>query len=66
MTGTPTRIARGTWLAVPPRWTTDGTFDALREPVGRLAFAGGDIAERGAGWIEGALESGTEGPRGRS
>lgn len=53
-------FARGTWLALPPRWTTDGTFDALREPVGHLAFAGGDIAERGAGWIEGALESGHE------
>jgi monoamine oxidase len=47
--------AKGTWLAFPPGWLAD--FDELRVPQGRLAFAGGDIAERGAGWIEGAVAS---------
>lgn len=50
--------AQGTWCALPPGWLTDGTFDALERPEGRLLFAGGDIAATGAGWIEGALASG--------
>jgi monoamine oxidase len=52
------RFSRGTWLAVPPTWFTDGTFEALSAPEGRLAFAGSDIAREGAGWIEGAIGSG--------
>lgn len=51
-------FSRGTWCALPPAWLTDGTFRALEEPEGRLAFAGGDLAPDGAGWIEGALASG--------
>jgi monoamine oxidase len=51
-------FAKGSWLAVPPTWFSDGTFDALREPEGRLLFAGSDIAGEGAGWIEGAVGSG--------
>jgi monoamine oxidase len=51
-------FARGTWLGLPPGWLTDGTFAALERPEGRLAFASGDIASTGAGWIEGALASG--------
>lgn len=50
--------AKGTWLAVPPTWFSDGTFEALREPQDRVAFAGSDIAAEGAGWIEGAIASG--------
>lgn len=50
--------ARGTWCALPPGWMTDGTFDALEQPEGRLLFAGGDISADGAGWIEGAIASG--------
>jgi monoamine oxidase len=50
--------SKGTWLAVPPSWFSDGTFEALREPEGRVAFAGSDIAAEGAGWIEGAIASG--------
>jgi monoamine oxidase len=50
--------ALGTWCALPPGWLTDGTFDALERPEGRLAFAGGDVAPDGAGWIEGAVASG--------
>ena len=50
--------AKGTWLAVPPTWFSDGTFEALREPKDRVVFAGSDIAAEGAGWIEGAIASG--------
>jgi monoamine oxidase len=50
--------SKGTWLSVPPGWFSDGTFDALGAPEGRLAFAGSDIASEGAGWIEGAIGSG--------
>lgn len=52
--------SKGTWLAVPPPWFSDGTFERLREPEGRLLFAGSDIAGEGAGWIEGAVGSGRE------
>ncbi|MEU0404516.1 FAD-dependent oxidoreductase [Streptomyces sp. NPDC006197] len=31
----------------------------LRQPHGRIRFAGGDIASSGAGGIDGAVESGT-------
>ena len=51
-------FSKGTWLGVPPTWFSDGTFEALREPEGRVAFAGSDIAAEGAGWIEGAIASG--------
>jgi monoamine oxidase len=53
-------FSKGTWLAVPPTWFSDGTFERLREPEGRLLFAGSDIAGEGAGWIEGAVGSGRE------
>jgi monoamine oxidase len=53
-------FSKGTWLAVPPTWFSDGTFEQLREPEGRLLFAGSDIAGEGAGWIEGAVGSGRE------
>jgi monoamine oxidase len=51
-------FARGTWLAVPPSWITDGTFDALEGADDRLVFAGSDVSREGGGWIEGALASG--------
>lgn len=51
-------FSKGTWLSVPPPWFSDGTFESLCEPEGRLAFAGSDIAREGAGWIEGAVASG--------
>jgi monoamine oxidase len=51
-------LSKGTWLSVPPTWFSDGTFEALETPEGRLAFAGSDIASDGAGWIEGAIASG--------
>jgi monoamine oxidase len=52
-------FSKGTWLATPPRWFSDGTFDALMTPEGRVAFAGSDIATEGTGWIEGAVASGS-------
>jgi monoamine oxidase len=50
--------SKGTWLATPPGWFSEGVFEALTIPEGRLAFAGSDIATEGAGWIEGAVQSG--------
>jgi monoamine oxidase len=55
--------ARGTWCALPPGWLTDGTFDALEQPEGRLLFASGDISPVAASWIEGALASGRNAAR---
>jgi monoamine oxidase len=51
-------FSKGTWLAIPPGWFGDGTFERLTDPEGRLVFAGSDIALEGAGWIEGAVASG--------
>jgi monoamine oxidase len=51
-------FSKGAWLAIPPGWFGDGTFEQLELPEGRLAFAGSDIASEGAGWIEGAIGSG--------
>jgi monoamine oxidase len=51
-------FARGTWFAPPVGWFTDGTFEALEWPVGRLAFAGSDVSPWEWGWIEGAVASG--------
>jgi monoamine oxidase len=51
--------SKGTWLADPPGWLGTGLLHELGAPEGRLAFAGSDIAEEGAGWIEGAIVSGT-------
>ncbi len=53
-------FSKGTWLAIPPGWFGDGTFEQLEQPEGRLAFAGSDIASAGAGWIEGAIVSGIQ------
>jgi monoamine oxidase len=51
-------FSKGAWLAIPPGWFGDGTFDQLELPEGRVAFAGSDIASAGAGWIEGGIGSG--------
>jgi monoamine oxidase len=55
-------FSRGTWFAPPPGWES-GDADGQRAPEGRLAFAGGDIASVGAGWIEGAIVSGGDAAR---
>jgi monoamine oxidase len=49
--------SRGTWLTAPA-----GRIDLVDperfDPVGRIAFAGSDMAREHAGWFEGALISG--------
>ena len=51
--------SRGTWLTAPA-----GRIDLVDperfEPVGRVRFAGSDMAREHAGWFEGALRSGAE------
>jgi len=52
------RFSKGTWFAPPVGWHRLTEGEDLEAPVGRLAFAGGDLPEVGGGWIEGALASG--------
>jgi monoamine oxidase len=52
------RFSKGTWFAPPVGWFTDGTFESLEAPAGRLAFAGSDVSPWEWGWIEGAIASG--------
>lgn len=56
-------FSKGTWFAPPVGWFTDGTFEALEAPVGRLAFAGSDVSPWEWGWIEGAIASGGQAAR---
>ena len=51
-------FSKGTWLTTPPGW--GGVDNELAAPIGRLAFAGSDIAFEGSGYIEGAIISGRE------
>ena len=53
------RFSRGTWFAPPAGWHRTTMGEDLEAPIGRLAFAGGDLPEVGSGWIEGALASGS-------
>ena len=55
-------FSKGTWFAAPPGWES-GDAGAQIAPEGRLAFAGGDIAPVGAGWMEGAIVSGGDAAR---
>lgn len=52
------RFSKGTWFAAPVGWAATTEGEDLEMPVDRLAFAGGDLPEVGAGWIEGAIASG--------
>ena len=49
--------ARGMWCCFRPGQLT-GSLRELQRPEGRLAFAGGDIADMWGGYIDGAIESG--------
>jgi len=55
-------FSQGTWMAYRPgqvmRFAT-----ALQETEGRIAFAGSDLASGWAGWIDGAIESGSRAAR---
>jgi monoamine oxidase len=48
--------SRGTWLTAPAGHV-DLVDPARFRPLGRIAFAGSDVAEHDAGWFEGALTS---------
>ncbi|WP_423184983.1 flavin monoamine oxidase family protein [Arthrobacter sp. NyZ413] len=50
-------FANGTWMAYRPGQVM-AYSRGLQEPVGRLVFAGSDLASGWAGWMDGALESG--------
>ena len=49
--------SKGAWLSWRPGWA-GGLVEELAQPQGRLHFAGSDIAIEGAGYIEGAIDSG--------
>jgi monoamine oxidase len=49
--------SRGTWLVPRVGWLST-CWSEVQAPVGRIAFAGADIATRWLGWIDGAIESG--------
>ena len=54
---------QGGWHAlVPPGWMLAG-FDQLREPFGRIHWAGTETASRFHGYVEGALRSGERAAR---
>jgi monoamine oxidase len=50
--------SKSTWFAAKPGWFADPA-PARASIEGRVAFAGSDIAAEGAGWIEGAVRSGS-------
>ena len=54
-------VARASWHSTRAGWA--GTTEAFRDSFGLIHFAGGDIASRWAGWMEGALLSGAEAAR---
>ncbi|MFM9373002.1 flavin monoamine oxidase family protein [Streptomyces sp. Da 82-17] len=54
--------AQGTWMHHRPG-TLTGAGPRMREPHGRVRFAGGDIAASGVGGIDGAIESGAAAAR---
>lgn len=50
----------GAWSIWSPGWITEGHVTAFDKPHGRVHFAGSDVAHRWMGWIDGAIDSGTE------
>jgi monoamine oxidase len=52
------RFSRGAWFAQPVGWAETTRGEDLEEPLGRVAFAGGDLPAVGSGWMEGAVASG--------
>ncbi|MFE5483945.1 flavin monoamine oxidase family protein [Streptomyces sp. NPDC056527] len=55
-------FSQGTWVHHRPGHLTKAA-PGLREPHGRIHFAGGDIAAFGVGGIDGAIESGARAAR---
>ncbi|HEY2319274.1 MAG TPA: NAD(P)/FAD-dependent oxidoreductase [Solirubrobacteraceae bacterium] len=50
-------FARGTWAIHRPGWY-EHHHGAMQRPEGRVVFAGSDLADGWAGFIDGAIESG--------
>lgn len=50
-------FSNGTWMAYRPGQVIAYSH-GLQRPLGRLTFAGSDLASGWAGWMDGALESG--------
>ncbi|RVU23272.1 FAD-dependent oxidoreductase [Streptomyces antnestii] len=55
-------FSQGTWVHHRPGMLT-GAAPLMREPHGRIHFAGGDIAAVGVGGIDGAIETGAKAAR---
>ncbi|MFB7715375.1 flavin monoamine oxidase family protein [Streptomyces sp. NPDC056105] len=55
-------FSQGTWVHHRPG-TLTGAAPLMREPHGRIHFAGGDIAALGVGGIDGAIETGAKAAR---
>lgn len=51
-------FSQGTWMAYRPGQVMAHSRN-LQQPQGRLVFANSDLASGWAGWIDGAIESGT-------
>ena len=54
---------RGGYVAAPGPGVLTGFGVALREPVGRIHWAGAETAETSFGYIDGAVRSGEHGAR---
>ncbi|KAL4969796.1 flavin monoamine oxidase family protein [Aspergillus stella-maris] len=52
-------FAKGTWSYLPPNFATR-YFDALRRPHGNVSFASADWSDGWRGWIDGAVQDGTQ------
>lgn len=53
-------FSQGAWSIWSPGWVRGGHVGAFDAPHGRVHFAGSDVAHRWMGWIDGAIDSGTE------
>lgn len=51
-------FSKGTWMAYRPGQVMPHSVE-MQKPHGRIAFANSDLASAWAGWIDGAIESGT-------
>ncbi|KAM3501685.1 hypothetical protein MY10362_005357 [Beauveria mimosiformis] len=52
-------FAKGTWCFMEPEATTNH-LSALQRPHGNILFASGDWSDGWRGWIDGAVQSGTQ------
>lgn len=54
--------SQGTWMGYPTGYLSQSATE-ISAPVGRVKFAGADLATTWIGWMEGALESGRDAAR---